>query len=128
MIQSIQGVRFMITAPAADRTAAPYNAAGRASPGELLALSQACKSLWLATLSLMTAYMQCHQPAHRYLLARRISRNFSTLYAQPECFNATQLASFARLSARWQDRADRLAPEDNRPRGGMGWLQKLLPR
>lgn len=70
-------------------------------------LSQACGTLWLATLSLMTAFMQTRAPAHRQLLARRIARNFDTLRSQ-ECFSPRTRASFARLACRWQRRADRL--------------------
>ncbi len=91
------------------------------------ALFQACTSLWLATLSLMTAFMQTAAPAHRYLLARRIGRNFLTLREQ-ECFDAPTRASFSRLASRWQGKADRLAPESSRPHGGMGLLQRLLTR
>ena len=68
-------------------------------------LARACGALWLATLSLMTAYMQNPAPAHRYLLARRIARNFSTLSAQ-ECFDAPCRASFERLAGRWQRNAE----------------------
>ena len=68
------------------------------------ALRQACASLWLATLSLMTAYMQNHAPAHRFLLARRIARNLDTLQDQ-DCFTAECRAGFARLARRWSDRA-----------------------
>lgn len=73
-------------------------------------LERACKALWLATLSLMTAFMQTQAPAHRLLLARRISRNFETLQAQ-DCFAACDRASFARLSHRWADTARRLDPQ-----------------
>ncbi|MCR6679031.1 hypothetical protein NVV43_26420, partial [Escherichia marmotae] len=43
------------------------------------ALADACRALWLATVSLMTAFMQTQAPAHRLLLARRIARNLDTL-------------------------------------------------
>lgn len=86
-----------------------------------LALSRACTALWMATLSLMTAFMQTPAPAHRYLIARKIARNLSTLHQQ-DCFSAQSRASFLRLSRRWSERADRLAPNEQRPRGGIGLL------
>ncbi|MEJ8837205.1 hypothetical protein [Ramlibacter sp. AN1133] len=87
-----------------------------ASPAQQLAL--ASRALWVATLSLMTAYMQNAAPAHRLLLARRIARNFDTL-ARQECFAAGCRASFERLARRWQVRADQLAPEAAAPRRGL---------
>jgi hypothetical protein len=94
---------------------------------DLDALSRACSSLWLATLSLMTAFMQNTAPAHRLLLARRIARNFATLREQ-ECFSAECRASFSRLALRWQDRAERLDCGDERPHAGIRLLRKLLTR
>jgi hypothetical protein len=76
---------------------------------QILALRHACGALWLATLSLMTAYMRTQAPAHRYLLARRIAANLGTLQAQ-DCFGAKSRRSFARLSSRWSETATRLAP------------------
>jgi hypothetical protein len=90
------------------------------------ALVRACTALWTATLSLMAAFMHTAGPAHRYLIARRIARNLSTLHAQ-DCFGADTRERFAALSERWQDKAQRLAPhEDQRPRGGLGLLQSRL--
>ena len=80
----------------------------QASPAALLA--QANRALWAATLSLMAAFMQTAAPAHRYLLARRIARNFDTLSRQ-ECFDAPSRASFGRLAGRWQRNAQQHAPE-----------------
>ena len=91
------------------------------------ALSRACSALWLATLSLMTAFMQTAAPAHRYLLARRIARNLETL-SHEDSFSAACRASFARLSRRWTARADQLAPAAARPRGGLRALPALLMR
>jgi hypothetical protein len=76
----------------------------------LPSLSQACSALWLATLSLMTAFMQAQAPAHRLQLARRIAGNFRTLQQQ-ECFSADCRERFARLGRRWQARADALDPQ-----------------
>ena len=103
------------------QTAAP-------STAELAALSQACSSLWLATLSLMTAFMTQPAPAHRYLLARRIARNFATLREQPECFSAATLKKFEAMEARWTKKAERLSPVREEPAGVLGRLQRLLAR
>jgi hypothetical protein len=74
-----------------------------------LQLAQASRALWAATLSLMTAFMQTPAPAHRYLLARRIARNFETLAGQ-ECFDRGCRASFDRLAQRWQANSEQFAP------------------
>lgn len=73
------------------------------------ALADACRALWLATLSLMVAFMHQRAPAHRYLLARRICANFDTLRGQP-CFSTANRRAFARLAVRWHAQAERLAP------------------
>ncbi|WBY03253.1 hypothetical protein PE066_06890 [Ramlibacter tataouinensis] len=70
-------------------------------------LHAASRALWLATLSLMAAFMQTQAPAHRLLMARRIARNFDTLREQ-DCFDAGSRRSFERLGARWHAQADRL--------------------
>jgi len=72
-------------------------------------LTQACMALWMATLSLMTAFMQTQAPAHRYLLARRIARNFNTL-REEHCFSFESRVAFSRLAQRWGSRAEKLAP------------------
>ncbi len=71
------------------------------------ALQEASRALWLATLSLMTAFMQTQAPAHRLLMARRIARNFDTLCEQ-DCFEPACRRRFARLGERWHAQADRL--------------------
>jgi len=73
-------------------------------------LARACSALWLATLSLMTAFMQNTAPAHRYLLARRISRNLQTL-GQQDCFAADCRQRFVGLAGRWSAKAEGLAGE-----------------
>ena len=83
------------------------------------ALSRACGALWLATLSLMTAFMQTQAPAHRLLLARRIAGNLGTLQGQ-ECFSERSRASFARLAGHWSDKAARLAAQQRRPQETLG--------
>ena len=90
-------------------------------------LAQACTSLWLATLSLMTAYMHNAAPAHRYLLARRISRNF-TLLRNQECYGAATQARFAKLARRWERTADKFSPTGPAPAGVFMWLQRLFAR
>src|SRR6185436_21158558 len=77
-------------------------------------LAAANRALWLATLGLMTAFMQTPAPAHRYLLARRISRNFETLSHQ-ECFDSGCRASFGRLGRRWMARSEQFAPQPVKP-------------
>ena len=94
----------------------PAPAQAHASPA--LQLAQANRALWVATLSLMTAYMQTPAPAHRYLLARRVARNFDTLSRQ-DCFDAGCRASFSRLARRWQGRAEQVAPQGPRPAGAL---------
>ena len=98
---------------------------GAAMNAQALALSQACAALWMATLSLMTAFMQTAAPAHRYLIARKIARNLGTLREQ-DCFSAECRMTFSNLSQRWSAKADQLAQRDDRPRGGMGLLQPAL--
>jgi hypothetical protein len=91
-------------------------AQAQASPASSLA--QASRALWLATLSLMTAFMQTPAPAHRHLLARRISRNLATLSRQ-ECFDAGCRGRFEQLSRRWQARSEQFAPDGPRPAAGL---------
>lgn len=89
-----------------------------AGPAEL---ARACNALWLATLSLMTAYMQTAAPAHRYLLARRVASNFRTLQEQ-DCYDGRCRERFARLAQRWQGHADAHHPEGAR---NQGWLAQI---
>jgi len=112
---------------AATRDADASLACGSQPQAEGLAaqLVSACTALWTATLSLMVAFMRTPAPAHRYLMARRIARNLATLQEQ-DCFSAASRASFAKLSRRWSDKADRLAPDEQRPRGGIGLLRTRL--
>jgi len=85
-----------------------------------LALSRACAALWMATLSLMTAFMQTPAPAHRYLIARKIARNLGTLREQ-DCFTRECRMIFSNLSQRWNAKAEQLAAkQEDRPRGGIG--------
>jgi hypothetical protein len=85
-----------------------------------LALSRAFPALWMATLSLMTAFMQTPAPAHRYLIARKIARNLGTLREQ-DCFTRECRMIFTNLSQRWNAKAEQLAAkQEDRPRGGIG--------
>lgn len=102
-----------------DATDAPSLSSSQRPPAQAHAspaaqLVQANRALWTATLSLMAAFMQTAAPAHRYLLARRIARNFDTLSRQ-DCFDAGCRLSFDRLARRWQLRAEQCAPEGPRP-------------
>jgi hypothetical protein len=76
-------------------------------PIPITTLQDASRALWLATLSLMAAFMQTQAPAHRYLMARRIAGNFDTL-RELECFSQDCRERFARLGSRWHEKADRL--------------------
>jgi hypothetical protein len=88
----------------------PGGAPAGATRQQALRLADASRALWLATLSLMTAFMQTAAPAHRYLIARRISRNLDTL-ARQDCFDAGCRASFDRLAKRWRGRSEQYAPQ-----------------
>ncbi|HEY1230453.1 MAG TPA: hypothetical protein VGF26_24355 [Ramlibacter sp.] len=88
-------------------------------------LHEASRALWLATLSLMAAFMQTQAPAHRYLLARRIARNFETLRTQ-DCFSPECRRRFDRLGARWQRQADRLRPGEPVPSRWQQVMRRLL--
>ncbi|HEX2545009.1 MAG TPA: hypothetical protein VHL79_09040 [Ramlibacter sp.] len=66
----------------------------------------------------MTAFMQNQAPAHRLLIARRISRNLDTL-ARQDCFDTGCRATFARLATRWHARSEQLSPDGERPRRGL---------
>lgn len=102
---------------------APAGAAPSTASQQALALANACRALWSATLSLMTAFMQIQAPAHRLLLARRISRNLHTLSRQ-DCFDAGCRATFRRLAGRWQARCEQLSPEGER-KAATGLLRVL---
>jgi hypothetical protein len=90
-------------------------------------LAQACMALWVATLSLMTAFMHNQAPAHRYLLARRISNNLATLQQQ-ECFSRESQATFGKLCRRWNGTADQLGQQQSLPRRGGGLLHRWWPQ
>lgn len=87
-------------------------------------LSQACAALWTATLALMTAFMQTPAPAHRILIARKIAKNLKLLHEQ-DCFTTECRMIFSNLAQRWAAKADVLARQEDRPRGGFGLLQPV---
>lgn len=93
-------------------------------PNPHLQLAQASRALWLATLGLMTAFMQMPAPAHRYLLARRIARNLDTLAGQ-ECFDSGCRARFVSLATRWRSRSEQFAPEGVPQAQPKGWRRFL---
>lgn len=76
-------------------------------PASPTTLQEASRALWLATLSLMAAFMQTQAPAHRQQMARRIARNFDTL-RELDCFTEDCRRRFARLGERWHAQADQL--------------------
>ena len=92
---------------------------------EEIVLTRACNALWVATMALMTAFMQNPAPAHRDLIARKIARNLGTLREQ-DCFTTECRMIFSNLAAHWITRADQLAVNDERPRGGIGLLRPRL--
>lgn len=79
------------------------------TPPPAQALARACRALWLATLSLMTAYLHESGRAQRLQLARRIARNFETLERESEVFAPRCREAFARLARRWARTAEQLA-------------------
>lgn len=102
-----------------DETAAQA-AAEQARASEQLALAHACSALWVATLALMTAFMQTAAPAHRYLIARKIARNLGTLHEEDAVFSTECRAVFHNLSQRWGAKADQLAPVHDPSHSGTG--------
>lgn len=95
-------------------------------PAKAAALAQACQALWLATLSLMTAFMQTRAPAHRLLLARRIADNFRTLRGE-DSFSDRTRASFTKLWRHWDEKARSLS-EGREDGAAGGWLKRMLMR
>src|SRR6266542_1713768 len=105
----------------------PVSERGPAMNADALALSRACAALWMATLSLMTAFMQTPAPAHRYLIARKIAKNLGLLREQ-ECFTAECRMIFSNLSQRWTVKAEQLSQHEDQPRGGIPLLEPALSR
>ena len=90
-----------------------------------LALQRACTALWVATLSLMTAFLHNTAPAHRYLLARKIAKNLAMLREEEQVFSPECRMIFSNLAQRWSAKADLLAHQNQHPNGGVGSLQCL---
>lgn len=101
--------RQTLAGPTAPPASALLLQHARSEESLALRLAAANRALWTATLALMTAFMQTPAPAHRYLLARRIARNFDTLSGQ-ECFDQGCRATFARLAKRWHARSQQFSP------------------
>ena len=97
-----------------------------AAPSCPPALAAANRALWLATLGLMTAFMQTRAPAHRYLLAGRIARNLQTLSQQQECFDSACRQRFLRLGQHWLERAAEHAPAPAPAAGGLARFLRFL--
>jgi hypothetical protein len=107
-------------APHPARAASPSQAA--AADNDHVVLLRACTALWLATLSLMTAFMHNAAPAHRLLIARKIAKNLSMLREEEQVFTADCRLIFSDLAQRWNDKANQLARHDDLPRGGVAQL------
>lgn len=107
---------------------APHAATTESRARDKLALTQACSALWVATLSLMTAFMQTAAPAHRYLIARKIARNLAMLREEEAVFSPECRMIFSNLAQRWATQADQLGPRPERPRDGTGLLQAALAK
>jgi hypothetical protein len=86
-------------------------------------MQRACTALWVATLSLMTAFMHNTAPAHRLLIARKIARNLSTLREEESVFTTECRMIFSNLAQRWHEKAEQLSRNDDSPRGGISLLQ-----
>ena len=97
-----------------------------AANDDRIALQRACTALWVATLSLMTAFMHNAAPAHRYLIARKIAKNLSMLHREESVFTAECRMIFSNLAQRWSAKAEQLALQDDQPRGGIALLQPGL--
>lgn len=110
-----------------DTNTAAHAATGGEHASEALALSRACTALWVATLSLMTAFMHNSAPAHRHLIARKIARNLATLQEEDRVFTTECRMIFANLAQRWSAKADQLAPGQE-PGPRIGLLRRALAR
>ena len=107
------------------RPSSPEAVPAEPSAGTAFQLAEASRALWAATLALMTAFMHTAAPAHRHLLARRISRNFATLSGQ-ECFDAACRGRFDRLARRWEGTSLKYAPDSEPAPTGVRGLLRLL--
>lgn len=110
-----------------DNTTAAHAATGGEHASEALALSRACTALWVATLSLMTAFMHNTAPAHRLLIARKIARNLATLQQEDRVFTAECRMIFANLAQRWSAKAEQLA-RGEQPGPRLGLLRRVLAK
>lgn len=116
---------FATAAPSLARPHSPEAVSEPLPAGTASQLADAGRALWSATLGLMTAFMQTPAPAHRFLLAQRISRNFTTLAAQ-ECFDADCRGRFERLARRWAGTAQKYSNDSRPVPTGVRGLLRLL--
>lgn len=93
------------------------------SHDDRIALQRACTALWVATLSLMTAFLHNTAPAHRLLIARKVAKNLSMLREEEQVFTAECRMIFSNLAQRWHDKAEQLASPADRPGRGMAQIQ-----
>jgi hypothetical protein len=94
-----------------------------AANDDRIALQRACTVLWMATLSLMTAFMHNNAPAHRHLIARKIAQNLCMLHQEEQVFSAACRMIFCSLAQRWTAKADPPAHQDGHPRDGVALRQ-----
>jgi hypothetical protein len=114
-------MNFALAGRRAPNEAANDSIALHSDNPDAIALTRACMALWMATLSLMTAFMQNPAPAHRLLIARKIAKNLGMLHEQ-DCFTTECRMIFSNLSQRWMARANQMAQQVDHPRGGIGLL------
>lgn len=105
---------------AATAATSPHPAAAN---DDLMALQSACTGLWVATLSLMTAFMHNQAPAHRCLIARKIAKNLAMLHREEQVFTVECRMIFSNLAQRWTVNADQLVANHDKASGGIGLLQ-----
>jgi len=92
-----------------------------------VALQRACTALWMATLSLMTAFLHNTAPAHRVLIARKIAKNLSMLREEEQVFTGECRMIFSNLAQRWHDKAEQLAGRADGPRGHVARIPMTEP-
>ncbi len=85
-----------------------------------IALQRACTALWVATLSLMTAFMHNTAPLHKLLIARKIAKNLSMSRDEELVFAAECRMILSNMAQRWHDKADQLDRHDEGQRGTVG--------
>jgi hypothetical protein len=92
-----------------DRVSAAADGHASAANHDRMELQRACTVLWVATLSLMTAFIHNTAPAHRHLIARKIAKNLSMLHREDLVFTTECRMIFNNLAQRWTAKAEQLA-------------------